>query len=150
LAHFLLFRLFSDQGGSLSVEEGEHGMATNPNGNVKLLKLAISIATVAAIAGIAGQMAPGQVPGAEEGAAASAAPGADQAVSPLYRNGGRNHGWEKLRADDWNDHRDDDWDDWDHWDDDREGREDGPRLWLQPRSAAGNGGQPPRTRTRRS
>lgn len=143
-------------------------MATNPNGNVKLIKLAISIASVAAIAGIAGRLAgehtsagSGQdplasaVPAPEEGPGVDGVPATGQFRSLPYWRGERGAGRRHDRRGGWDDDWDDDWDDsWDDGWNDGEGSKDGARLWFGPRNSAADGAQagvrPPRTRTRQS
>ena len=109
-------------------------MATKHSGNVKLFKLAISIASVAAMAGIAGSIASHRASvGSGEGPLVSAVPpvpgqGAGTEGGPaLDPWGSRPYGYEGRYDDrchdrdgDWDDDRDDDRDDdwYDDWDDD--------------------------------
>lgn len=125
-------------------------MATSSN--VQLAKLAISIVSVAAVAGITGQLAAQQseVPQAEESLAAEAEtaglvkPRGDERRAAVPQQGRRRPAWEEERHDH-DDHDDDDHDDDDDW-----GKAvdafAGQLLFDRP----GAGGAERRTRTRHS
>lgn len=124
-------------------------MATHAGTNVKLIKLAISVASVAAIAGITGRMAADQAPGSAGGHVADSVTREGPGPKRFSR--------QPLRSDLWDGGRHQNWDDdpngyWDGDDADGEEGDHGARLWFEPRGtdADNQTPRPPRTRTRHS
>ncbi|MFZ5825886.1 MAG: hypothetical protein ACOY94_16435 [Bacillota bacterium] len=96
------------------------------NGNTQLLKLAISVVSVAALAGVAGRLS-GQESPPVPTAPDSAIPEAFQRAPwrPIHK--------EDEDDDDGDDSDDDEWDD-DEWDDDDDDDEDRPFIFSRPRT----------------